>query len=251
MSHARGIFVYFPDSDDWISEDTFSDLAEVLNEGIFDIISFNREFVKSEDDKLMSPELKKQELSGNVALLEMLNQGDVTGFANDKIYKKSLFLENKIEFPVGKYYEDLGTNYKLFLAANRVYVTNKKYYYYFVDNPDSITQSWSGKKLEDIFGFSKEIFYSQAVQSVFNSSELKILNCFYTDNLIYVLTILYKTNLSEECKQLTMDVNSELRKNGVSLLRFKKRINFKKYVLYKLGLLKLVFDLRLRMKRYR
>lgn len=87
--------------------------------------------------------------------------------------------------------------------------------------------------------------------SVFNSSELKILNCFYTDNLIYVLTILYKTNLSEECKQLTMDVNSELRKNGVSLLRFKKRINFKKYVLYKLGLLKLVFDLRLRMKRYR
>ena len=119
--------MYFPDSDDWISEDTFSDLAEVLNEGIFDIISFNREFVKSEDDKLMSPELKKQELSGNVALLEMLNQGDVTGFANDKIYKKSLFLENKIEFPVGKYYEDLGTNYKLFLAANRVYVTNKKY----------------------------------------------------------------------------------------------------------------------------
>ncbi|WP_353736137.1 hypothetical protein [Streptococcus thermophilus] len=106
-------------------------------------------------------------------------------------------------------------------------------------------------KSEDIFGFSKEIFYSQAVQSVFNSSELKILNCFYTDNLIYVLTILYKTNLSEECKQLTMDVNSELRKNGVSLLRFKKRINFKKYVLYKLGLLKLVFDLRLRMKRYR
>ena len=63
--------------------------------------------------------------------------------------------------------------------------------------------------------------------------------------------LLYKTNLSEECKQLTMDVNSELRKNGVSLLRFKKRINFKKYVLYKLGLLKLVFDLRLRMKRYR
>ena len=47
ISHAEGEYVYFPDSDDWIEPNTFSDLAEVIESDQYDIISFNREFVKS------------------------------------------------------------------------------------------------------------------------------------------------------------------------------------------------------------
>ncbi len=64
-----------------------------------------------------------------------------------KYIEKSLFTENNIQFPVGKYYEDLGTNYKLFLAAKKVYATNQKYYHYLIDNPDSITQSWNEQEI--------------------------------------------------------------------------------------------------------
>ena len=82
----------------------------------------------------------------------------ITGFANDKIYRKSLFTDHNIQFPIGKYYEDLGTNYKLFLVAKKVYATNQKYYHYLIDNPDSITQSWNEKSLEICLDFIKKCF---------------------------------------------------------------------------------------------
>ena len=48
ISQAKGEYVYFPDSDDWLEPDAFMALAEVLESQKFDIISFNREFVKGE-----------------------------------------------------------------------------------------------------------------------------------------------------------------------------------------------------------
>ena len=141
ISNAKGEYVYFPDSDDWIESSTFSDLAEVIESDKYDIISFNREFVKGEDDLIVSDPVLTQVFEGKDAFVQMLKHSYITGFANDKIYRKSLFIDNNILFPSGKYYEDLGTNYKLFLSANKVYATNQKYYHYLIDNPDAITKS--------------------------------------------------------------------------------------------------------------
>ena len=174
ISHAEGEYVYFPDSDDWIEPDTFISLAEVVESQKFDIISFNREFVKGEEDAIVSDSLVTQVFEGKAAFVQMLKHSYITGFANDKIYRKSLFTDNDIQFPIGKYYEDLGTNYKLFLSAKKVYATNQKYYHYLIDNPDSITQSWNEKKFSNMFGFYKELFYSDFVRSQLNKEELQI-----------------------------------------------------------------------------
>ena len=40
ISHAKGDYVYFPDSDDWIESQTFKELAEVLESQEFEIVSF-------------------------------------------------------------------------------------------------------------------------------------------------------------------------------------------------------------------
>lgn len=106
--HAKGEYVYFPDSDDWIEPQTFVELAEELESREFDIISFNREFVKSEEEIILSEPKTDQVYKGKEAFVKMLTHSHITGFANDKIYKKSLFIENNILFPKGKYYEDLG-----------------------------------------------------------------------------------------------------------------------------------------------
>lgn len=251
IEKASGEYVYFPDSDDWLEPNTFSELSDVIEELTYDIISFNREFVTSEEDKLISAKSRIQKLSGKQALLEMLKQSDVTGFANDKIYRKKLFLDNDIEFPVGKYYEDLGTNYKLFLKATKVYVTNQKYYHYLITNPDSITQSWNEQKLQDMFGFYREIYYSPLIREKFEELEIEILQAFYINGLIHILSSLYKSNISAQYSDIEKDIKQEIVKNSLGVTKLLNQPNKIKYLLYKLGLLKILFETQSKLLRYR
>ena len=251
IEKASGEYVYFPDSDDWLEPNTFSELSDVIEELTYDIISLNREFVTSEEDKLISAKSRIQKLSGKQALLEMLKQRDVTGFANDKIYRKKLFLDNDIEFPVGKYYEDLGTNYKLFLKATKVYVTNQKYYHYLITNPDSITQSWNEQKLQDMFGFYREIYYSPLVREKFEELEIEILQAFYINGLIHILSSLYKSNISAQYSDIEKDIKQEIVKNSLGVTKLLNQPNKIKYLLYKLGLLKILFETQSKLLRYR
>lgn len=241
--HAKGEYVYFPDSDDWIEPQTFVELAEELESREFDIISFNREFVKSEEEIILSEPKTDQVYKGKEAFVEMLKHSYITGFANDKIYKKSLFVENNILFPKGKYYEDLGTNYKLFLLANRVYATNQKYYHYLIDNPDSITQSWNEKKFRDMFEFYKEVFYSDFVRSKINQEEFQISKLYYINGLTHILASLYKSKLDKKYSELTNEVKLELLKNRVFISQMKNQPNKLKYILFRLKVLKLAFSI--------
>jgi glycosyltransferase involved in cell wall biosynthesis len=241
--HAKGEYVYFPDSDDWIEPDTFMVLAEVVESQKFDIISFNREFVKGEEDAIVSDSLVTQVFEGKDAFVQMLKHSYITGFANDKIYRKSLFTDNDIQFPIGKYYEDLGTNYKLFLSAKKVYATNQKYYHYLIDNPDSITQSWNEKKFSDMFGFYKEVFYSDFVRSQLNKEELQISQLYYVNGLVHILASLYKSKLDKKYIEITNEVKQELLKNSASLSQMKDQPNKLKYVLFRFKVLKLAFSI--------
>jgi eps5I len=241
ISHAKGDYVYFPDSDDWLEPQTFKELAEVLESQEFDIVSFNREFVKGEEDPIVSDPLVTQLFNGKDAFVQMLRHSFITGFANDKIYKKSLFIDNNISFPKGKYYEDLGTNYKLFLSAKNVFATNQKYYHYLIDNPDSITQSWNEQKFSDMFGFYKDIFYSDFVRSQLNQEELHISKLYYVSGLTHILASLYKTKLDKNYGEITSEVEQELENNKITCSEVKSIPNRIKYLLYRLHLLKLAF----------
>ena len=196
---------------------------------------------------IISDPVETQVFEGKDAFVQMLKHSYITGFANDKIYRKSLFTDHNVQFPIGKYYEDLGTNYKLFLSAKRVYATNQKYYHYLIDNPDSITQSWNEKKFRDMFGFYKEVFYSTFVRSQLNQEELQISQLYYVNGLTHILASLYKTKLHKHYSEITSEVKQELENNKITYSEVKSIPNRIKYLLYRLHLLKLAFAIQ-RMK---
>ena len=243
ISHARGKFVYCPDSDDWIEPNTFRDLAEMIESDKFDIISFNREFVKGVGDIIEPLPKETQDLSGKDAFIEMLSHHYITGFVNDKIYRRTLFLDNDIYFPKGHYYEDLAINYKLFLAAKRVFATNQKYYHYLIDNPDSITKSFNEHKMKDMITYYKKIYYSNGVRSQLNDTELAISKSYFVDGMTHSLASLYKSKLYKICPSLTLDVKEELKANRLTISQAIHIPNRNKYILYRLGLLKAAFEL--------
>ena len=66
------------------------------------------------------------------------------------LFKKSLF--DNIRFPEGKFYEDIGTTYKLYSNAEGLCCTNYDGYLYFIRN-NSISMQHSEKKLLDGIDF--------------------------------------------------------------------------------------------------
>ena len=112
IKNARGEYISFIDSDDYIVENTYSHLmnlvynfeADILCFGVIDLYENVDEKVESINDcEEIITELTPQE-----ALEEMLLPKHVDVITCNKIIKKSLY-EN-IFYPSGKLYEDMFTN---------------------------------------------------------------------------------------------------------------------------------------------
>ncbi|MBF0699721.1 glycosyltransferase family 2 protein [Streptococcus danieliae] len=241
---AKGKYVYFIDSDDWLDSSCFEQVIPLVEDGNYDLVCFGRQFVKSEDEALRQvaePEIRS--VTGYDAYLEMMDQGWVTGFVTDKIYKVSLFRENNIEFPIGRYYEDLGVLYRILLNSNQVLLTNQVFYHYFLDNPNSITASWNQKKVQDMLEFYKDAHHSEIVLDNLQESDQHIADVYYVNGLIHVLSSIYKSGYEKEYEYIVEDILNEIKKHPLTYKDMAKQPNKMKYLLYRLSLLKFAFKI--------
>ncbi|BCG60547.1 glycosyltransferase family 2 protein [Paenibacillus sp. URB8-2] len=151
---AKGDYIGFVDSDDWIEYDMFEVMYEQVIKYQADIVVCGRYEVFNN----VATEFK--EYSGEVFIYNnkqsvsmLLEDKEINHFAWDKIYKKELF--SSIRYPIGKYYEDIFTTHRLFIKSEKVvFVSRPKYYY--LKRAESITGSISSKKVYDKFCASVE-----------------------------------------------------------------------------------------------
>ncbi|HEV0865066.1 TPA: glycosyltransferase, partial [Streptococcus pneumoniae] len=191
LSHANGKYVFFLDSDDWITKDMFRNLSKMIMEQNYDILQFGMQMFHSEREELKNVQCKEKNFNSSDAFKNMLSVEGITSFATDKIYKRELFEKNGIEFPIGYFYEDLGTVYKLILSAKKIYLTTQVYYCYFIGNDAAITKQWSEKKISDVYKFHKKIFN---VSSLMVSDDIFLSKSYYNNGLVYLLMKLYEEN---------------------------------------------------------
>lgn len=94
------------------------------------------------------------------------------GFSNSasgKLYKKELF--NDIKYPIGKYYEDLGTTYKVFAISNKIVSLNSVVYYYFQNVNSIMHKQYTSKRLEGIdFAIESLEFIKNRYPQILNSA---------------------------------------------------------------------------------
>lgn len=151
IKESKGKYLIFVDSDDTIDED----MCEVLYENIIkeksDIAICE---LYSEKNKKIKKRIEIKNMTSKEAIKEMLCQKLFDTSAGGKLFKKEFF--NKIIFPKGKLYEDLGTIYKIFELAKKItYIPVEKYYYR--RRPNSITTSKFTDKQMDLFFTLEEI----------------------------------------------------------------------------------------------
>lgn len=140
LQYAKGEFIGFVDSDDYIAADMYESLFKCLEDDV-DIVTCGRCHVypskirKSKQKKLCAH--TKMKYSTEQAIEELL-RGELFSYGvYDKIYRKELF--DDIRFPRGRVSEDLPVTYALFKKCRNVVNIGEAKYYQF-RREDSITR---------------------------------------------------------------------------------------------------------------
>lgn len=131
---SKGKFICFIDSDDYIEKNYIKKMYEsiIKNNSDIAICNYNRVYY----DKTMPCEVN-----------EFNTINFITPAAWNKLYKKDLF--KNIKYPVGMYYEDLGTIPKLLMSGIK-YCFVEDYLYNYIQNTNSIMHK-SNDKIFDIY----------------------------------------------------------------------------------------------------
>lgn len=128
---AKGEYIAFIDSDDWIKETFLEDFWDKARDTQADIVCCNFYYSFGAGLKVRNfSGFSKPLVDAVKASQRLINDFSLHHFAWNKIYRRALFADGGIEYPP-ICFEDIATTIRLFLQAKKVaFITNANYYYF-------------------------------------------------------------------------------------------------------------------------
>lgn len=149
IKNARGRFITFADSDDWLSDEYIEVLYKDIIDNNADISICNMaKVIEKSEIEIKSSKFPFKELNREEAIKQILLDKELKSYPWGKMYKKDLFEKNKITFPQRMFYEDLAIIIKLFFYAEKI-VLNNQYCYYYLQTSRSSTRTPNPKNIDD------------------------------------------------------------------------------------------------------
>lgn len=153
----KGEYIAFIDSDDFIDKSFVESMYKVMIESESDLVCMEAaRFYDGDEKKVYSywnqidnqKEHYKVYSSEQMLKIAFYQKLSVTD-AQLKLYKKKLF--QNVQFPVGRYYEDLATTYLFILYSNRVAVIHHQLYAYRFRESSIMTSAFNDKCMDCIW----------------------------------------------------------------------------------------------------
>lgn len=164
IENARGDYLYFVDSDDWIDYDVLERAITTIDDA--DMLCFGY------NDKAYEYGVYR----GGKEALEAHIEGKISGMPWCTLCKKECY--STIRYPNGRIHEDTATVYKLFIQARKVIQITERGYHY-LERSDSITHTIDLKNLVD-FWLAHEERYNNCKAIVDERTRIKLLEfCAY------------------------------------------------------------------------
>lgn len=154
MKIAKGEYITFVDSDDYLDHSFIETLVALVIENDADIVQCDN---SRKPDKLGQGSGVVQIMEGGAAFVELMKYKVVSPTAWGKLYKRSLFTDNGIIFPVGRIHEDTAILYKLIYFAKHVACFNRVLYYYRVNENSIMTASYTDRHYESVVKYHDEL----------------------------------------------------------------------------------------------
>lgn len=155
LRYAKGEYVSFVDSDDWISLNMISKMVNVFFENDVDMVTCQFITVNNGDAKLFSYQDKKLNIVDRKEMFKLLlEDNNMTSHVWRKMYRRNLI--PKDVFEVSKNFEDILAMPTLVSKCQSIACMNEGLYFYRTSNGKSIVNAISLKNIEDRFYAIKE-----------------------------------------------------------------------------------------------
>lgn len=157
LDAATGEYVTFLDSDDYLHPDCLSILYGLCKSNNADMSQCGH----IRGDSYIFPEIGQygdcKVFSNHEIFIKEISNIVIWG----KLYKRSLF--DGIRFPIGKFYEDDRTTWKLYYKANNIAVTSRPLYYYYENQESTMVSLTKAPSLDYIDAYEDRISYFESL----------------------------------------------------------------------------------------
>ena len=211
---AKGKYIGFIDSDDYIEADMFERLYNNIKKNNADISICNI-VEENEQGKIIKTYIRENdnviELNKIEALKKLIMDQEVTNHACNKLYKKDLFCN--IKYPFSRKMEDMATTYKLFDLANKIVVDSSIGYHY-IQRSDSIMGNINKELIEhyELAVKEKDEYLYDKYPELRESIEIEEINSIKTLFYYSVFADLKEIYNSEKYKRYLLEYRKKYKK---------------------------------------
>ena len=153
LSKARGEFIYFVDSDDYLVGNLFAEFEDKLTPD-FDLLvfsyynSFEQEMTEKNRTKKILPYNGSYDKYDFSKIFKDLFLSDMLYTVWNKLYRREFLIENNISFEKYELGEDVRFNLNAYRNVNKVYLSQDSYYVYVIGRKGSAMSSYNPKRLQ-------------------------------------------------------------------------------------------------------
>ena len=176
---AKGNYIGFVDSDDWIHRDMYKCMYKFITEDNTDIVQVDHDIVKEyiKDKKCNLSDIEVICIENIIEKFADCNSFEILPFIFpvNKLYKKEIWKE--LRFPEGKFAEDLRVIYKIYFKVPKFKIIDFKFYNYYMSSNSSTRGEFNIKKLEDIEAWEEVVKFIDDNNPSINICNLKAIYC--------------------------------------------------------------------------
>ena len=153
LSKARGEFIYFVDSDDYLVGNLFAEFEDKLTPDLDLLVfsyynSFEQEMTEKNRTKKILPYNGSYDKYDFSKIFKDLFLSDMLYTVWNKFYRREFLIENNISFEKYELGEDVRFNLNAYRNVNKVYLSQDSYYVYVIGRKGSAMSSYNPKRLQ-------------------------------------------------------------------------------------------------------